>query len=262
MNGFELEYAKATKIMRIPTHVENSYRRQARYKEKSWPGYVYGKKFFEGIGAEFRTNDRQEEMLLEDIVYAVDEWAPCGLYRLRSIGATAIAEMRKIPAFVQKYDDEDTWNGRVIHLITGLGMCLVRCQQIEHYISQSFLLGISKKQKEKYETINDLRAGWKKKTFGNMLQSIEEAWEIHPLIKESFDLFLKHRNFLIHHIATSDQYDIRTNWGQDELVAFLTFFDTHSRMVKKAFRASFYPSIDFAVKHWGAPEGMPKKIVQ
>ena len=54
-------------------------------------------------------------------------------------------------------------------------MCLVRCQQIEHYISQSFLLGIFKKQKEKYQTINDLRAGWKKKTFGNMLQSIEEA---------------------------------------------------------------------------------------
>jgi len=77
---------------------------------------------------------------------------------------------------------------------------------------------------------------------------------------QAIDLFLEHRNFLIHHIATSDQYDIRTNWGQDELLAFLTFFDVHSRMVKKAFRASFYASIDFAAKRWGVPEGTPKKL--
>jgi hypothetical protein len=259
-NGFDLDYSTATKIMPIPTHVENSYKRQNRYKENPWPGYLYGRKVFEGLGAQFRTNEKQEEMLLRDVVYAVDEYVPCGIARRRSIGSTAVAEMKKIPAFNQNYDDEDIWNGRVIHLITGLGMFLVRCQQIEHYIAQSFLLGVSKKQKRKYETIDDLRAGWKKKTFGNMLQSIEEAWEIHPIVKESFDLFLEHRNFLIHHIATSDQYNIRTSWGQDELLAFLTFFDAHSRMVKKAFRASFYASIDFGAKHWGVPEGAPKKL--
>jgi hypothetical protein len=259
-NDFDLDYPTATKIMPIPKHVENSYQRQNRYKENPWPGYPHGRKFFEGLGAEFRKNEKREEMLLRDVVYAVEEYAPCGIFRRRSIGSTAIAEMKKFPAFYQKYDDEDIWNGRVIHLITGLGMCLIRCQQIEHYIAPSFVLGASKKQQGKYETINDLRAGWKKKTFGSMLQSIEEAWEIHPLVKESFDLFLEHRNFLIHHIATSDQYDIRTNWGQDELVAFLTFFDAHSRMVKKAFRASFYASVDFGAKYLGVPEGTPKKL--
>jgi hypothetical protein len=43
-------------------------------------------------------------------------------------------------------------------------------------------------------------------------------------------------------------------------VAFLKFFDVHSRMVKKAFRASFYASIDFGAKHWGVPEGTPKSL--
>lgn len=43
-------------------------------------------------------------------------------------------------------------------------------------------------------------------------------------------------------------------------MAFLKFFDVHSRIVKRAFRASYYASVDFAIKNWGVPEGMPKKI--
>jgi hypothetical protein len=186
MNGFEIEFAHATKIMRIPKRAENSYRRQKESQERPWPGYVYGKKFFEALGAEFRENEKQEEMLLSDVVYAVDGYEPTSIYRRRSIGVSAIEELDKIPELVHKYDDEDIWNGSVLHLITALGMCLVRCQQIEHYIAHSFLLGISEKQKKQYATINDLRVGWKKKTLGNMLRCIEEAWEIHPLVKEGF----------------------------------------------------------------------------
>jgi len=258
-NGFEIDFARATRIMRVPKRVENSYKRQQEYKKRRWPGYVYGKKFFANLGAQFRKIDKQEEMLLDSIVYSVSEYGPCGLYRKRSIGSKAIEEMqREIPD--PKHDDEDIWKGPIIHLITALGICLVRCQQIEHYIANSFLLGISEKQKKKYKTINDLRAGWKKKTLGNMLQSIEEAWEIDPIVKASFELFLNNRNTLIHGIATSEQYDIRTLWGQHELLSFLKFFDIHSRMVKKAFRGSYYASLDFAIKQWGTPPGMPKKI--
>jgi hypothetical protein len=65
---------------------------------------------------------------------------------------------------------------------------------------------------------------------------------------------------LIHGVTTSDQYDIQTIWGQHELLAFLTFFDIHSRIVKQAFRASYYASLDFAVKKWGMPGGGPKKL--
>lgn len=97
-------------------------------------------------------------MLLGDVVYAVDEFVPCSMYKKRSIGSRALAEIeREIPD--PKHDNEDIWQGPVIHLITGIGICVVRCQQIEHYIANSFLLGASKKQKRKYETINDLREG-------------------------------------------------------------------------------------------------------
>jgi hypothetical protein len=257
-NGFEIGFAEAIKIMRVPRRAEISYKKGIDYK-RPWPSYVYGKKFFEHLGAQFRKNEKQEEMLLQEVVYIVDRYAPCGMIKARSVGAKALAELeREIPD--PKHDEEDIWQAPVIHLITALGICLVRCQQIEHYVAQSFILGISKQQKRKYKTIDDLREGWKRKTFGNMLRSIEEAWIIHPLVKAGFELFLNNRNALIHGIAMSDQCDIRTLWGQQELLAFLRFFDIHSRIVKKAFRASYYASIDFGIKKWGTPPGMPQKI--
>jgi hypothetical protein len=213
MNGFEIEYATATKIMRIPKVVENSYRRQKEYRGRRWPGYVYGKTFFKSLGAQFRTIDDKEEMLLDDVVYEAEEYIPCSIHKHRTIGWRAVEELRKIPELHLEYDDEDIWPGPERHLMTMLGMCLVRCQQIEDYIARSFLLGISKKQKAQYETFNDLRKGWKKKTLGNMLRCMQEAWEIEPFVKANFELFLEHRNMLIHGITTDERFDIRTRWG-------------------------------------------------
>jgi hypothetical protein len=258
MNGFDLVEIKATKIMPIPERTERSYRLGEEYKEKPWPWYVYGKKFFEGLGAQFRTVEGQEEMLLGDIVYEVDEYAPCYIRKARDIGQKALDELEAIAGL--EYHDEDAWPGPEIHLMTALGMCLARCQQIEHYIVNSFLLGISKKQKSQYSTINDLKEGWKKKTLGNMLRCMEEAWEIQPMVRANFELFLANRNALIHGLTTSEQFDIRTHWGQRELWSFLRFFDIQSRIVKQAFRASFYASVQFGIQHFGAPEAIPKKL--
>jgi hypothetical protein len=222
---------------------------------------VYGKKFFQDLGADFRTVNGQEEMLLDDVVYEVDEYVPCSIRRIRDIGQKALKSLDELEQTANlEHDDEDVWPGPEIHLITALGMCLVRCQQIEGYIAKSFLLGISKKQKSQYETFNDLRKGWEKKTLGNMLRCIEEAWDIEPLVKASFELFLVNRNALVHGLTTSEQFDIRTWWGQQELWSFLRFFDIHSRLVKKAFRASYYASMHFAISHFGLPPGVPKRL--
>lgn len=258
MNGFDFAEVKATKITSIPDHVIRSYQRARGYRKHPWPGYVYSKNFFKKMGAEFRTINGKEEMLLDEVVYEVDEYAPCAIYRRRTIGFKAIEEFKNIPELVHEidnYDDEDIWREPEIHLVTALGMCLIRCQQIEHYIAQSFLFGISRNQKRKYETINDLRAGWRKKTLGNMLESIQEAWEIEPTVKANLELFLKNRNLLVHGITTDERFDIRTLWGQRELLSFLNFFDFHSRIVKRAFRASYYASLDFAIRRWGLPKG-------
>lgn len=93
-----------------------------------------------------------------------------------------------------------------------------------------------------------------------MLKCIEEAWEIELILKANLELFLKNRNRLIHGITMDEQFDIRTHWGREELLVFLSFFDVHARIVKSAFRASYYASIEFALHHWGRPKGIPKKI--
>lgn len=256
MNGFELDEVRATKIMRVPVKVQLAYEKR---KKHPWPWYVYGKAFFLGLGAQFRKLEGKKEMLLEQVVYEIDDYIPCSMRRSRSIGAKALSEMDEVPEFAEiDHHEEDVWKGRQVHLISMLGMSLARCQRIEFYIAHAFLLGISKQQKAKYQTLDDMRKGWEKKTLGQMLRAIEEAWEIEPTVKASFDLFLWQRNQLIHGITTKDRYDIQTAWGQDELVSFLAFFDIHSRLVKKVFRGALHASFGYALHHWGRPKGLPK----
>jgi hypothetical protein len=193
MNGFDPRDVHATRIVRISPSAERAHLKENT--DGRWPGYVYGKMLFEKLGAQFREIDGKREMLLDDVVYEIDEYAPCAITKARTIGQKAVSELRSHPDLGGLgYDDEDIWDGPVIHLITGLGMCVATCQLIEYYVYNSFLLGVSKRQKRKYETLNDLRNGWKKKTLGDMLKSIEEAWEIEPMLKASFELFLAHRN--------------------------------------------------------------------
>lgn len=259
MNGFDVDDLQAKNIMRIPEKVHKSYKKQDIYKEKGWPWYAFGKKFFEGLGAQFRTIDGKEEMLLEDVVYSIEDYIPCSIRKKRSIGKKAITELKASELGEYPYHDEDSWNESQQIILTMLGILLARCHQIEEYVANSFLFGaFSEREKYKNDTINDVRKRWKKKTFGGMLRSIEDGWEIDPLVKANFELFRQQRNLLIHGITTHEEYDINTQWGQDELVAFLSFFDVVSRVVRSAFRASCNASISLAVHHWGVPDGMPE----
>ncbi|MET3666629.1 hypothetical protein [Caulobacter sp. 1776] len=257
MNGFYPDEVVATRICKIPDGIGRYYLRNN--PDRKWPGYVYGKYLFEKLGAKFRVIDKTAEMLIEDFVYEVDDFYPCGITRVRRIGMAAVAALRSDPLLSgMEYEDEDIWDGGTQHIITMLGMCLAMCQLIEFYISNSFILGLSRRQKEKYETINDLKMGWRRKTLGNMIKSIEEAWVIEPLLRDNIDLFLKNRNLLVHGITTEPRYDIRTRWGQEELVAFLSFFDVHGRILKKAFRSSYYASVMFGIENLSEGKKIPK----
>src|SRR5580692_3621769 len=86
MNGFDFSEVKAIKVTCIPEDVAHAYQRGRRHSRDPWPWYVYGKKLFKELGAEFRTIDGKEEMLLDDVVYEVDEYIPCGMHRQRTIG--------------------------------------------------------------------------------------------------------------------------------------------------------------------------------
>jgi hypothetical protein len=255
-NGFDDGDVRATKILSVPEGVAEFYQAQGTRK---WPWYVYGKPFFEKLGAQFRTISGKHEMLLEDVVYEVEDYVPCSIYKARSIGRKAFDELNSEPYLGDyEYHEEDIWEQSDIHLFAALGMCVATCQQIEEYIANSFLLRISKKQKQQFGTINELKEGWKKKTLGNMIKCIEEAWNIEPMLKANLLLFVSNRNRLIHGITTDDQYDVRTLWGQKELMAFLHFFHLHARIVKSAFRASYYASVEFGFQKWGLPKGLPR----
>jgi hypothetical protein len=170
--------------------------------------------------------------------------------------------MHKEPGFSEiDYEEEDIWHEPEIHLVTALGICLIRCQQIEHYIAHSFLFGISKRQKKKYVTITDLTEGWEKKTLGNMIKCIEEAYEIDPIVKQGIELFLSMRNRLVHGLTTSEEFNIATRWGQKELLAFLAFFDIHSRVIRLAFRAAFHASMYYGITHMNNEKKIPKNLL-
>jgi hypothetical protein len=162
-----------------------------------------GKNYLKKLVHNSESSVAKEEMLLDDVVYEIEgDYVPCEIIRKRTIGWKAVSELRSDPLLGSfEYHDEDIWDTPTSHLITCLGICVATCQLIEYYIVNSFLLGISKQQKQKYETINDLRNGWKRKTLGNMLKNIEEAWEIEPTLKANLELFLANRNRLIHGIT-------------------------------------------------------------
>src|SRR5207244_4748461 len=97
--------------------------------------------------------DGQEEMLLDDVVYV---WFGDSLTKERSIGSGALNELRNDPALLQyESEDQDNWHPSQLHLLTMLGISIARCQEIEHYIAHSFLLGIGDSQKRKYSTFED-----------------------------------------------------------------------------------------------------------
>lgn len=263
MNGFEQSDLTITRILRLPEKVVKSYQKQESYKEKPWPYYVYGKEFFEELGAQFRTVDGKKQMLLEDVVYLVPEFVPTSISKEYSIGRKAYEELREIEGVAEiRSEEEDVWTPPQMTLIHMLGHCVVRCHQIEDYIANSFIFGVSDSPKRKNETISEQTRRWKRKTLGGMFKIVQENFEMEPLVEASFDLFRENRNRIIHGITTEERYDIETKWGQDELFSFLYFFDLHSLIVRKAFRASFYASIELGVHVFGDEKKIPKDFLK
>ncbi len=238
MNGFDSDMLRIERILSVPRNVEIAFRVRAKRlgKDHTWPWYA-DNWLLSKLGARFREIDGLSETLLNDRVYSA------GFFP-RSIGAKAIRELDSIEEF-STYGEEDVYASRQMHLFTMLGICTARCQEIEHLIAQSFILGVAEAQKGRYKTISDLVRAWQKKTFGQLLRLIDEGYEVDPVVRASLDLFLEMRNKLIHGITTDPRYDIDTSWGQDETIAFLKLFEILSRPIRKAFRASFYASIDY-----------------
>lgn len=240
MNGFEADEVGAVHVSRIPESVAK--RQLAAYKKDkvTWPWYGWDD-LLKKLGAEFREVEGRHETLVEDVVYS--QGRPP-----RAIGRRFIKEFRQERAFAE-YGEEDRYTSRQNILFTLLGICIARCQQIEHYIAHSFILAVSAKEKTRYKTIDDLTRVWKRKTFGQLVRTIEESYELEATFKAALEWFLEKRNHLVHGLTTHDQYDIETAWGQDEMIAFLSIFEMMSRVIRKAFYACYLTSIDYGNNH-------------
>ena len=82
MNGFDSEQIGVERICVVPKSVEDGYfERGHENAPHPWPWYVYGRAFFEGVGAEFRRIDGRLQMLLNEVVYEVKEFSPCSILK-------------------------------------------------------------------------------------------------------------------------------------------------------------------------------------
>lgn len=232
MNGFDTSDVNAFHIMDIPDAFE--MKADKKFKEWSkihasqqandpnlhqWPWYA-DKWLLEGLGAQFRIIDNEEQTLLRDVVYARKPNGECFTY---SIGAKALYERNKD---LPRYDNYDSGPQIDISekLYVVLGVALSQCHEIEWLFAKSFIFGVSEKQKKKYRTLNDFFKGWEKKTLGGLFSSMQEAFNIEYTTKMTLDLFLDMRNKLVHGITTTDRYNINTEWGRRELIVFLDLF--------------------------------------
>ncbi|MFZ4761343.1 MAG: hypothetical protein ACOYK8_00815 [Alphaproteobacteria bacterium] len=138
---------------------------------------------------------------------------------------------------------------------------MARCHEIEHALTNSFIfVAILNNQKNKSLTISDLKKSWKRKTFGQMMQLIEEGWDIEPTIKVALDGYKQMRNLLAHSLVIEERYDINTAWGCKELALFLSSFDLYSRLIKRVFQGSFYASIDLAASYLKTPKDIKNMV--
>lgn len=241
--GFDASDLTVSRVKAVPEPLARLWEKKGRKEGHyhPWPWYA-DRWLLRKLGARFREREGLSETLIDDVVYSNGSDGPV---RPRLVGRKYLEEFRAVKAFA-RYGHEDRYSPSQSTLLTLLGMCVARCQEIEHLIAHSFILGgLIETERRKYKTILDLTCGWKRKTLGQMLRLIEDGYEIEPTIHASLQLFLQMRNQLVHGLTTHDQYDIRTSWGQDETIAFLSLFELISRPIRQAFRASLYASIDY-----------------
>ena len=240
--GFDPTELSVYRVKPIPAPIVTAYAKRSANENRHhrWTWYA-DDWLLRKMGAQFGERESLLEVLIDDVVYTRGADDPV---QPRTIGRKYLTEFRANKAFAH-YGQEDHYSTMQMHLFTMLGICVARCQEIEHLIAHSFILGVSDAERRKYETIRDMIRGWRHKTLGQMLRSIEQGYEIDPTVHASLNLFLSMRNRLVHELTVDEQYDITAAWGQDETLAFLVFFEFVLRPVRRAFRASFYASVEY-----------------
>lgn len=234
--GYDYQYSTATRACHIDkaTFSKAKARATKQGRKLEWPHHA-DDWLLRSVGARIRFVDEVKEVLIDGTVFTHNFEYPI---LPRDIGIKNYKSIRNDPIFKDR--EEDIYSPSQMSLFQILGLCLAKCQEIEHLIAHSFVFGLNEADKRRYVTIGDMREAWRKKTFGQMLTSIKAAWLLEPTLERHLELFKSMRNKLVHGLTTSDRYNIHDPWGQDECFSFLIFFEIVSQPVRAAFRASLF----------------------
>jgi hypothetical protein len=264
MNGFIPEYVTAERVCVVPKAVEEAYFSKVE-QFHPWPWYVYGREFFEGVGAEFRSIEGKLQMLFDEFVYEIKDFVPCSMHRKYAVGRRAAHELDKLSEFSDSHIDHEDVDyfgtiSRFVHEI--LGRCLIRCQEIENNLASSFIFFVPSKNKPEGMTFDDLRNSWKKLTFGQLVKIIKKEWDMIPEVDMALELFRDSRNMFVHRLCTDPRYDISTKWGVLEFLPFLQFFEIQTKVMLKASKASLAASAALGLSHFGEPDDFDAELFE
>lgn len=240
--GYCADDAISLKVVSIPTSKAKTFFKRSSVTQNSPPGPRHADgKLIKSLGGKQREIDGVIETKFGDLVFTTGSDY---IVLPREIGRTFLNNLQRMDLYTQ-IGEEDSYDAGQRILFELMGICLSRCQEIEHLIAHSFIFAVSDPEKDRYTTITHWVDGWKKKTFGRMLRDIEQSFEMDSNMKQALHVFKDMRNLFVHGITLHDRYCIYDVWGRDELVAFLSRFEFISRAVRKAFRSSYYASIEY-----------------
>jgi hypothetical protein len=244
--GWDDSEVSARKVLSIPHQIELAYSRRLSKKKSAhaWPNYA-DDWLLSKLGAATRDREGLLETLLDGVVYTRGSDGPTPP---RSVGSRAVRELKNHPVLGQ-YGEEDNWTRQQEVLLTLMGVCLARCQEIEHLLANSFIFALGDNRRRAYKTIGEMQRAWKRKTLGALFRIVEQGYEIEPIVHRSLRGFIDMRNHFVHSLTTDDRTTIHDKWGQDEMIAFLALFEIYSRGVRKAFLSSLYASVEYGLKY-------------
>lgn len=244
-NGFEDEDLEVTRIMDVPDRYEEVANKKFRQWSKqnncnthldidklcAWPYYAQ-QWLLDELGAEYRTIDGKEEVLINDIVI--------GQGYMYSIGIRAMNEISEIKGIdITKV----TYEGMRETIDNMLGVSITTIHRIENYITESFVFAIGNKRYQEY-TIREAMKYWKEKlTFGQLIQLIETSYDIDDTVRKALTLFLTQRNKIAHGLTKDERFDIDTIWGQKEIVGYLALFLRNAWALEEIFEAAYITSM-------------------
>lgn len=134
--------------------------------------------------------------------------------------------------------------------LAGLGMALYVIQEIESYLAQATLLGLTARQRKKRKTFEDFWAARDKMTFGQLVEHFKEDWIVDSNFEESLDWFVSERNTLVHRVLVTDDFSLRSEKDREELNQRIVKFMDIAAFMKHVFHGGYLLSNEFLVD-WG-----------